>query len=75
MAGNVAVDLATANVFRLLAAARPPHRPRVARGAPPRSGGRLTTAAHVHGDDGLGNLGRFTGPDGRPRYPAPPPRP
>jgi purine nucleosidase/pyrimidine-specific ribonucleoside hydrolase len=33
----------------------------------------LVTAGHVHGDDGLGNLGRLVGPDGRPRYPDPPP--
>ena len=33
VAGNVSVDLATVNVFRILEAARPTHRPRVARGA------------------------------------------
>src|SRR4029450_3816085 len=76
VAGNVPVDMATANVFRLLDAARPRHRPRVARGAapparaPPPLRHPLTTPAHVHGDDGLGNLGRFTDPDGRARYPA-----
>jgi inosine-uridine nucleoside N-ribohydrolase len=70
VAGNVPVDLATANVFRLLDAARPRHRPRVARGAAAPLRQPLTTAAHVHGDDGLGNLGRFTDPDGRARYPA-----
>jgi inosine-uridine nucleoside N-ribohydrolase len=72
VAGNVAVDLATANVFRLLDAERPHHRPRVARGAAAPLRQPLTTAAHVHGEDGLGNLGRFTSPDGGPRYPAPP---
>jgi inosine-uridine nucleoside N-ribohydrolase len=69
VAGNVSVDLATANVGRLLAAARPPHRPRVARGAAAPLRQPLTTAAYVHGEDGLGNLDRFTGPDGGPRYP------
>src|SRR5882762_1270406 len=33
VAGNVGVDLGTANAFRILDAARPRHRPRVARGA------------------------------------------
>ena len=71
VAGNVSVDLATVNVFRLLEAARPTHRPRVARGAAAPLRRPLVTAAHVHGDDGLGNLDRFRGPDGRPRYPSP----
>ena len=71
VAGNVEVDLATANVFRILDVARPVHRPRVARGAAAPLAGPLVTAAHVHGDDGLGNLGRFREPDGRPRYPEP----
>ena len=43
VAGNVSVDLATANAFRILAAARPIHRPRVARGA---AGPAATTARH-----------------------------
>jgi inosine-uridine nucleoside N-ribohydrolase len=72
VAGNVPVDLATTNVFRLLDAARPRHRPRVARGADAPLRQPLTTAAHVHGEDGLGNLSRFTGPDGGARYPAAP---
>jgi inosine-uridine nucleoside N-ribohydrolase len=71
VAGNVSVDLATMNVFRLLEAARPTHRPRVARGAAAPLRRPLVTAAHVHGDDGLGNLGRFREPDGRPRYSSP----
>ena len=54
VAGNVGVDLATANVARLLAAAGPTHRPRVAQGAAAPLRGSLTTAAHVHGDDGIG---------------------
>jgi purine nucleosidase/pyrimidine-specific ribonucleoside hydrolase len=71
VAGNVSVDLATANVFRLLDAARPGRRPPVARGAAAPLRQPLATAAHVHGDDGLGRLDRFHAPDGRPRYPAP----
>lgn len=77
VAGNVEVDLATANVFRVLDVARPwdvarpGRRPRVARGATAPLVGPLLTAAHVHGEDGLGNLGGLWEPDGRPRYPEP----
>ena len=69
VAGNVEVDLATTNVFRILDVARPVNRPRVSRGASAPLAGPLVTAAHVHGDDGLGNLGRLRESDGRPRYP------
>ena len=68
--GNVTIDLATDNTFRILDVAQPARRPRVARGAEAPLKCRLVTAEHVHGDDGLGNLGRRLGPDGRPRYPA-----
>jgi inosine-uridine nucleoside N-ribohydrolase len=71
VAGNVEVDLTTANVFRILEAARPGHRPRVAQGAGVPLAGPLLTAAQVHGEDGLGNLGALREPDGRPRYPVP----
>lgn len=71
VAGNVPVDVATVNVFRILEAAPPAHRPRVARGAAAPLRRPLVTATHVHGEDGLGNLDRFRGPDGRPRYPIP----
>ena len=77
VAGNVEVDLASANVFRILDVARPwdvalpVRRPRVARGAAAPLAGPLLTAAHVHGEDGLGNLGGLREPDGRPRYPEP----
>jgi len=71
VAGNVEVDLATANVFRVLDVARPGHRPRVARGAEAPLVGPLLTAAHVHGEDGLGNVGGLREPDGQLRYPEP----
>lgn len=71
VAGNVDVDLATANVFRILDVARPDRRPLVARGAAAPLAGPLLTSALVHGEDGLGNLGRLLDPDGRPRYPEP----
>jgi len=66
--GNVPVDLATHNTFRILDVARPAATPPVARGADAPLSYPLITAEHVHGDDGLGNLG--LGPDGQPRYPA-----
>jgi purine nucleosidase/pyrimidine-specific ribonucleoside hydrolase len=71
VAGNVPVDLATANARRILAAAAPDPMPLVARGAEAPLKGPLITAAHVHGDDGLGNLDRLVDANGRPRYPAP----
>ena len=71
VAGNVDVDLATRNALRVLDVVRPGRRPRVARGAAAPLAGRLVTAAHVHGADGLGNVGRCLEPDGRPRYPEP----
>ncbi len=72
VAGNVAVDQAVRNVFRILDAARPASLPRAARGAATPLKRPLVTAGPVHGDDGLGNLDRFLEPDGRPRYPAVP---
>ena len=72
VAGNVEVDLATRNALRILDVVRPGRRPRVAQGAAAPLAGPLVTAAHVHGDDGLGNVGRCLEPDGRLRYPEPP---
>src|ERR1700675_3762383 len=63
VAGNVEVALATPNVFRVLdwaapwEGARPVAPPPVARGPAVPLAGPLLTAAHVHGEDGLGNLG------------------
>lgn len=70
VAGNVPVDQAISNVFRILDVVRPASTPRVARGAAAPLERSLVTAGHVHGDDGLGNLDRFIEPDGRLRYPA-----
>jgi purine nucleosidase/pyrimidine-specific ribonucleoside hydrolase len=72
VAGNVDLDLATANALRILDVAAPGHPPRVARGAAQPLGRPLVTAAHVHGDDGLGGLHARVGSDGRARYPAAP---
>jgi len=71
VAGNVAVDAATANARRILAVAAPEPRPPLAGGAPAPLKRALVTAGHVHGQDGLGNLERFVEPDGRLRYPEP----
>jgi len=71
VAGNVAVDRATANARRILAVAAPDAPPLLAAGAPAPLRRALVTAGHVHGQDGLGNLERFVEPDGRPRYPEP----
>jgi inosine-uridine nucleoside N-ribohydrolase len=71
VAGNVSVDLATVNARRILAVAAPDPMPPVFPGAPTPLTRALVTAAHVHGDDGLGHLDRFVEPDGRPRYPEP----
>jgi inosine-uridine nucleoside N-ribohydrolase len=73
VAGNVPVDLATANARRILAVAAPTPMPPVIRGAEAPLKRTLVTAGHVHGQDGLGNLDRFVEPDGRLRYPEPPP--
>jgi len=73
VAGNVPVDLAMANARRILAVAAPSPMPPVVRGAEAPLKRALVTAGHVHGQDGLGNLDRFVEPDGRLRYPEPPP--
>src|SRR5690349_15932722 len=73
VAGNVPVDLAMANARRILAVAAPSPIPPVVRGAEAPLKRALVTAGHVHGQDGLGNLDRFAEPDGRLRYPEPPP--
>jgi purine nucleosidase/pyrimidine-specific ribonucleoside hydrolase len=70
VSGNVPVDQATRNVLFLLDLVGPARRPVVARGAERPLGSRQVGATHVHGDDGLGNLGRLMDADGSPRYPA-----
>jgi inosine-uridine nucleoside N-ribohydrolase len=71
VAGNVTVERGTVNVFRILDVIRPARLPRVARGAGAPLTRPLVTAAHVHGEDGLGNIDRLRDPNGRPRYPDP----
>jgi inosine-uridine nucleoside N-ribohydrolase len=56
VAGNVDVDEATRNLFRLLALRRPTPPAPVARGAARPLARPLVTARGYHGDDGLGGL-------------------
>ena len=71
VAGNVPVDLTTANVHRILTIGAPGSRIRMARGAAAPLRGPLVTAADFHGDDGLGGISLIREADGQPRYPAP----
>lgn len=69
VAGNVSVEQATANLFRVLALSKPPARLLVGQGAATPLQRSLETATHVHGPDGLGELDRFRSRDGQLRYP------
>ena len=73
VAGNVAVDQATQNVFTVLdiLGVEPPE---VASGAHVPILRDLPPPADIHGSDGLGELARFID-DGKPRYPLPTPNP
>lgn len=70
VAGNVPVELTTANVHRILAVGAPAARIQVARGAAAPLRGPLVVAPEVHGDDGLGGISALGGPSGQLRYPA-----
>jgi purine nucleosidase/pyrimidine-specific ribonucleoside hydrolase len=69
--GNMPVEQATANLFRILSLVDPPGGMLIGRGAASPLRRPLETAAHVHGADGLGDLDHFTNSNGRPRYPRP----
>jgi purine nucleosidase/pyrimidine-specific ribonucleoside hydrolase len=69
VSGNVPVDLATRNALTVLGLFPPERRPPVARGAERPLARPLYTAAHVHGDDGLGGVSQLRLADGRRRYP------
>jgi inosine-uridine nucleoside N-ribohydrolase len=70
VSGNVHVDLATHNALTVLGLFPPGRRPAVAKGADRPLTRAWDTAAHVHGDDGLGGISQLRLPDGQPRYPA-----
>jgi purine nucleosidase len=71
VAGNVPATQATRNACLLLEVIDPHPRPPVAKGATHSLTRSLRTAHDYHGEDGLGELSRFTTEGGMPRYPEP----
>jgi purine nucleosidase/pyrimidine-specific ribonucleoside hydrolase len=71
VSGNVPIDTATRNVFRVLGLLPSIASPPVAQGSSKPLRKSPFFAHHVHGEDGLGNLDRLHDSDGRPRYPEP----
>ena len=71
VSGNIHLDLCVENTFRILDAAGVAVRPPVARGCSRPLEREPVEAAHVHGDDGLGQITEILESDGRLRYPAP----
>lgn len=69
VAGNVPVEVGTANVARILGVARPSRPPVVGVGAAAPLSRPLVTATHFHGEDGLGGLAARRGADGRSCFP------
>jgi inosine-uridine nucleoside N-ribohydrolase len=69
--GNVPVEQATRNLFRVLTLTDLSKEAMIGQGAAAPLQRPLETATHVHGQDGLGDLDRFRASDGMPRYPAP----
>jgi purine nucleosidase/pyrimidine-specific ribonucleoside hydrolase len=66
--GNVRVEQATRNLFRVLELVPFPSGLLVGQGAVQPLQQPLELATHVHGADGLGELDRIRNPDGKPRY-------
>ena len=66
--GNVSVEQATQNLFTILGSLDLDEFPVIAQGEAAPLIKSLVTAAHVHGDDGLGNTSHLQNPDGSPRY-------
>lgn len=69
VAGNVPVEVTTANTRRLLALLQPEQQPLVAQGAARPLRRALKTAEFVHGKDGLGGLSELKRRDGTSLYP------
>ena len=67
--GNVAVAQATQNLLTILGVLDLDEFPAIAQGAAEPLVKRLVTAAHVHGEDGLGNISQHRTTDGRLLYP------
>jgi inosine-uridine nucleoside N-ribohydrolase len=68
VSGNVHVDLATQNALTVLGLFPPTRRPPIAKGAARPLLRALSTAAHVHGDDGLGGVSCLRSTAGQLRY-------
>ena len=66
--GNVSVEQATQNLSTILGLLDLDEFPIIAQGEAAPLIKPLVTAAHVHGDDGLGNTSRLRNADGSPRY-------
>lgn len=67
--GNVPVTQATENLLRILGVLDLEEFPCIAQGEAQPLVKNLVTAAHVHGDDGLGNVSQLRNTDGSPPYP------
>ena len=68
VSGNVHVEQATQNVLTILGVLELDEVPIVAKGEAQPLVKPLVTAAHVHGEDGLGNISTLRNADGSPRY-------
>ena len=71
VAGNVALDHCATNIFQILKSVHLEAPPPVARGCSKPLRRALTTASHVHGTDGLGDISSIKESDGTYRYPLP----
>ncbi|MBI4255102.1 MAG: nucleoside hydrolase [Candidatus Rokubacteria bacterium] len=69
VAGNVTVERATTNVYRLLELRAPAQRPTIAEGAAGPLARALQTATRYHGEDGLGDLTDWPEPGQAPASP------
>ena len=67
--GNVPVAQGTENLLRILGVLDLAEFPLIAQGESEPLVKPLVTAAHVHGDDGLGNVSQLQNVDGSPLYP------
>ena len=67
--GNVPVTQGTENLLRILEVLDLTEFPLIAQGEARPLVKPLVTAAHVHGDDGLGNIRQLRNTDGHPLYP------
>ena len=67
--GNVPVTQGTENLLRILGVLNLEDFPLIAQGEAQPLVKPLVTAAHVHGDDGLGNVSQLRNADGSPLYP------